>query len=96
MCDMGSQRNADNVARPLFTKKEYKRGNRMKGLAVIVLFYGVLILIVWGVLAILLSAVFSEVAPTFDITYQIFIIAFIPAIGIALLWGIFSSFTNRG
>lgn len=60
----------------------------MKGLAVVNLFLGLLAVITFGFIAMMLGPMFALVAPEFDSTLQLFIIAMIPFIGIAIFWGI--------
>lgn len=59
-----------------------------KGLLVVNLFYGFLGLLVFGFIAIMLTPVFANLSPSFDSTLQLFIIAMIPFMGLAILWGI--------
>lgn len=80
----------NDFARRLFTKEEQKK-RRKKGFLPVALFAGVMGIIVFGFIAMMLGPVFSNLGPSFDSTLQLFIIALIPFMGLAMFWGIKTS-----
>lgn len=55
------------------------------------IFYGLVTLLMFGFLAMVLTPIFAEIAPSYDVTIRLIIMAVIPILSIALFFGVYGS-----